>query len=101
MCLSSRHSPENKDIRTTMTDQAPPPPPPQDDDDQQENEVLRAARERRQQQEAADAAEAADKAAGKDENGKRGWKTAAAAGLGIGSAAVIAALLYANRGKIK
>ncbi len=34
-------------------------------------------------------------------SGKRGWKTAAAAGLGIGSAAVIAALLYANRGKIK
>ncbi len=84
-----------------MTDQAPPPPPPQDGDEQEENEVLRAARERRQQQEAADAAEAADKEATKGENGKRGWKTAAAAGLGIGSAAVIAALLYANRGKIK
>lgn len=87
-----------------MTDQAPPPPPPatsSGDDEQEENEVLRAARERQQQKEAADAAEAADKDAGKGENGKRGWKTAAAAGIGIGSAAVIAALLYANRGKIK
>ncbi|WP_332819781.1 hypothetical protein [Sphingopyxis sp.] len=81
-----------------MTDQVPPPPP--QDDEQEENEVIRAARERRQQQEAADAAEAADKEAAKG-NGKRGWKTAAAAGLGIGSAAVIAALLYANRDKIK
>ncbi|MEQ8311346.1 MAG: hypothetical protein RIA72_11690 [Sphingopyxis sp.] len=77
-----------------MTDQAPPPY----DDDQEENEVLRAARELQQQREAADAAEAADMEAGK---AKRGWKTAAAAGLGIGSAAVIAALLYANRGKLK
>lgn len=76
-----------------MTDQVPPPPP-----EEEENEVLRAARERQQQREAADRAEAADKDAAK---GKRGWKTAAAAGLGIGSAAVIAALLYANRGKIK
>ncbi|AJA10354.1 Putative membrane protein [Sphingopyxis fribergensis] len=86
-----------------MTDQAPPPPPPTSsgDDEQEENEVLRAARERQQQKEAADAAEAADKEASKGENVKRGWKTAAAAGLGIGSAAVIAALLYANRGKIK
>ncbi len=78
-----------------MTDQTPPP---LHDDAPEENEVLRAARERRQQQEAADAAEAADKEAAK---GKRGWKTAAAAGLGIGSAAVIAALLYVNRDKIK
>ena len=76
-----------------MTDQVPPPP-----HDEDENEVLRAARERQQQREAAEATEAADKEAAK---GKRGWKTAAAAGLGIGSAAVIAALLYANRGKIK
>lgn len=80
-----------------MTDQVPPPPP-HDDDQQEENEVLRAARERQQQREAAEAAQAADQDAAK---GKRGWKTAAAAGLGIGSAAVIAALLYANRGKIK
>lgn len=77
-----------------MTDQSPPPA----DDEAQENEVLRAARELRQQREAADAAEAADVEAGK---AKRGWKTAAAAGLGIGSAAVIAALLYVNRDKLK
>ena len=77
-----------------MTDQVPPPPPEQEE----ENEVLRASRELQQQKEAADAAEAADEDAAK---GKRGWKTAAAAGLGIGSAAVIAALLYANRDKIK
>jgi flagellar biosynthesis/type III secretory pathway protein FliH len=97
MCLSSRHSPDNKDIDETMTDQAPPPPP--QDDDQEENEVLRAARERQQQREAAEATEKADQEAAK---GKRaGWKTAAAAGLGIGSAAVIAALLYVNRDKIK
>lgn len=76
-----------------MTDQTPQPTA-----DQEENEVLRAARELQQQREAAEAAEAADKEAGK---ARRGWKTAAAAGLGIGSAAVIAALLYANRGKIK
>ncbi len=77
-----------------MTEQVPPPR----DEEPEENEVLRAARERQQQREAAEAAEAADKAAGK---GRRGWKTAAAAGLGIGSAAVIAALLYVNRDKIK
>jgi regulator of protease activity HflC (stomatin/prohibitin superfamily) len=77
-----------------MTDQLQPPPP----EEEEENEVLRAARERQHQREAAEATEAADKEAAK---GKRGWKTAAAAGLGIGSAAVIAALLYANRGKIK
>lgn len=76
-----------------MTDPVAPPPP-----EEEENEVLRAARERQQQREAAEAAQAADEEAAK---GKRGWKTAAAAGLGIGSAAVIAALLYANRGKIK
>ena len=80
-----------------MTDQLQPPPP----EEEEENEVLRAARERQQQREAAEATEAADKEAAKGENGKRGWKTAAAAGIGIGSAAVIAALLYANRGKIK
>lgn len=76
-----------------MTEQVPPP----QDEEPEENEVLRAARERQQQREAAEAAEAADKAG----KGKRGWKTAAAAGLGIGSAAVIAALLYVNRDKIK
>ncbi|QCB56220.1 hypothetical protein E5675_18455 [Sphingopyxis sp. PAMC25046] len=77
-----------------MTDQVPPPPP----EEEEENEVLRASRELQQQKEAADAAEAADREAAK---GKRGWKTAAAAGIGIGSAAVIAALLYANRDKIR
>ncbi|KGB58300.1 hypothetical protein OVY29_19780 [Sphingopyxis sp. SE2] len=78
-----------------MTDQVPPPPPEQEE----ENEVLRASRELQQQKEAADAAEAADREAAR---GKRaGWKTAAAAGIGIGSAAVIAALLYANRDKIR
>lgn len=74
-----------------------PVPTPQDEE---ENEVLRAARELQAQKEAADRAEAADKeAAAKD--GKKGfaWKTAA--GIGIGSAAVLAALLYANRDKIK
>lgn len=79
-----------------MTDQAPPPPP----EEEEENEVLRAARERQQQKEAAEATEAADREAAKG-NGKRGWKTAAAAGIGIGSAAVLAALLYANRDKLK
>lgn len=77
-----------------MTEQVPPPPP----EEEEENEVIRAARELRAQKEAAEATEAADRDAAK---GKRGWKTAAAAGIGIGSAAVIAALLYANRGKIK
>lgn len=76
-----------------MTEQVPPPPP-----EEEENEVIRAARELQAQKEAAEATEAADRDAAK---GKRGWKTAAAAGIGIGSAAVIAALLYANRGKIK
>lgn len=80
---------------------------PQDDlpdtgtGEETENEVLRAARELQAQKEAAEATEAADKGAA--EGGKKiGWKTAAAAaGIGIGSAAVLAALLYANRGKIK
>jgi len=64
-----------------------------------ENEVIRAARALRAQKEAAEATEAADEAAGKTSGKRPGWKTAAAAGLGIGSAAVLAALLYANRGK--
>lgn len=70
-----------------MTDQVPPPP----HDDDEENEVVRAARELQAQKEAADRADEA-------KGGKKiGWK--AAAGIGIGSAAVLAALLYANRGK--
>ncbi|HZG32055.1 MAG TPA: hypothetical protein VEZ59_02205 [Sphingopyxis sp.] len=64
-----------------------------------ENEVIRAARELQAQKEAAEATEAADQAAGKTSGKRPGWKTAAAAGIGIGSAAVLAALLYANRGK--
>lgn len=81
-----------------MTDQVPPPPPPVPHDEEEENEVLRASRELQAQKEAADAAEAADKEAAAD--GKKiGWKTAA--GIGIGSAAVLAALLYANRDKLK
>lgn len=76
-----------------MTDQVPPPP--QDED---ENEVLRAAREQQAQKEAAEATEAADREAVKGGR-KIGWKTAA--GIGVGSAAVLAALLYANRDKIK
>lgn len=61
----------------------------------EENEVLRAARESRAQKEAADASEEALK----NDGNKRalGWK--AAAGIGVGSAAVLAALLFANRSK--
>lgn len=53
----------------------------------EENEVLRAAREAKEARERA------------SQSGKKGinWKTAAAAGLG--SAAIIAALLYAQRDK--
>jgi hypothetical protein len=79
-----------------MTNQDQPP------HDEEENEVIRAARELQAQKEAAEATEAADKdAAPKDGKKARTWKTAAAAGLGIGSAAVLAALLYTNRDKIK
>jgi hypothetical protein len=70
--------------------------------EESENEVLRAARELQAQKEAAEATEAADKDAAAGNGKKIGWKTAAAAaGIGIGSAAVLAAVLYANRGKIK
>lgn len=79
-----------------MTDQDQPP------HNEEENEVIRAARESRAQKEAAEATEAADRdAAPKDGKKGRGWKTAAAAGLGIGSAAVLAALLYVNRDRMK
>lgn len=77
-----------------MTDQNEPIP---GQDEGEENEVLRAARELQHQKEAADATEAADKAAPKGGKRGKGWK--AAAGIGIGSAAVLAALLYANRDK--
>src|SRR3546814_13518048 len=75
----------SKKVEKTMTNQGEPTPPPNEDE---ENEVLRAARERHEQQEAVEAAEAEAK------GGKRGRGWQAAAGLGIGSAAVIAALLY-------
>lgn len=79
-----------------MTDQDQPP-----HDEQEENEVVRAAREQQAQKEAADASEAAHKDAAKDKDGKKGSVWKAAAGIGIGSAAVLAALLYANRDKNK
>jgi len=69
----------------TKTPKDTPLPPAEvvaEDGAETENEVLRAARE---------AKELALRAAG-----KIGWKTAA--GIGVGSAALIAALLYANRG---
>ncbi len=74
-----------KDIQTAMTHDEHIVP---DDGDGEENEVLRAARE---------AKEARERAEGKKKDRKLGWKTAAAAGLG--SAAIMAALLYANREK--
>jgi hypothetical protein len=73
-----------------MTD----PTPPQDDAGQPENEVLRAAREAKAQAEKAETG-AADPATGKKP--KVGWKTGV--GIGVGSAALLAALLFANRKK--
>jgi hypothetical protein len=63
------------------------PATPQDGDGE-ENEVLREARLAKEARARADA---------KKGERKLGWKTAAAAGLG--SAAIMAALLYANRDK--
>lgn len=59
------------------------------DDTPEENETLRAVKQ----------AKASAKAA--DDSGKKplNWKTAA--GIGIGSAAVVAALLYANKARKK
>src|SRR3546814_20338629 len=95
MCLSNRHSPDRtrEGYRKTMTDEAPPPPPHDDDDAQEENEVPRAEREQRRQKEADDAAAAADPA---EARGKRGWKTAAAAGLGLGTDEVHSAAGHAT-----
>jgi len=57
---------------------------PQDNiETEEENEVLRETRAAKELREKA--------------NRKLGWKTAA--GIGVGSAALIAALLYANRDK--
>ncbi len=61
------------------------------DDIVEENEVLRAAREAREAR--------ARAAARTPQRSNKGWRTAAAAGISIGSAALIAALLYANRDK--
>ena len=61
----------------------------------EENEILSAARESRAQKEAADASEA--EAKGKD--GKRGFDWKKAGAIGVGSAAVLAALIYVNRDK--
>ncbi len=58
-----------------------------------ENEMMRETRALREQELAAEKAEAARKT---DKAGL-GWKTAA--GIGIGSAALLAALLYAHRDK--
>ena len=68
---------------------------PDVDVDAAENEILSGVRESRAQKEAADASEA--EAKGKDTKRGFGWKKASA--IGIGSAAVLAALLYANRDK--
>lgn len=62
-------------------------------DDEGENEVLRETRRLQQQKDAAARAESKDKSARRPVN----WKTAA--GIGIGSAAVLAALIFANRDK--
>lgn len=68
-----------------MTDPNPP------EDDVPENEVMRETRRAKEQAEKAEAAVA--KAAKK----QIGWK--AGVGIGVGSAALLAALLYANRKK--
>lgn len=85
-----RRLPEAESAQETMTD----PDPTEAYDQEGENEVLRETRELKAQKEAAEAA-------GAEAPGKRGigWKTAA--GIGVGSAAVLAALLYANRDKLK
>jgi hypothetical protein len=59
-------------------------------DDGEENEVLRETRRLSEQKAAADKAE-------KKAGGGLGWKTAA--GIGIGSAALLAAVIYASRNK--
>lgn len=67
-------------------------PIPQDDDQPAENEVMRAARLAREQAEKAN--EGAPDPAAKRKPAI-GWKTGV--GIGVGSAALLAALLYANR----
>lgn len=72
-----------------VTNSAPVPAAPAEDD-VPENEMMRETRQLRDQEKAAEKAEAARKSG-------RGWKTAA--GIGIGSAALLAAVLFANRDK--
>jgi hypothetical protein len=67
-----------------MTDPVPP------GDDVPENEVMRETRRAREQAAKAEAAEA-----GKTRKKQMGWKTGV--GIGVGSAALLAALMYANR----
>lgn len=62
------------------------------DDQDDTNEIIAATRAAREQREAADAAADAGKA--------KSWPIATI-GLGIGSAAIVAALLYANRNRKK
>lgn len=76
-----------------MTATSGPETPPDSVEDGEENEVLRETRRLTEQKAAADKAE---KAAVKTPTGL-GWK--AAAGIGIGSAAVLAAVIYASRKK--
>ena len=63
--------------------------------DAEENEIVSATRESQAQKAAADASEADEK--GVAQKSGIGWKKAA--GIGIGSAAVLAALLFVNRDK--
>ncbi len=79
-----------------MTDPKPPEPTTSGDGDAPENEVLRETRLLKEQADKAAAAEAAKAVAGsKAHSGGIGWRTAA--GIGVGSAALMAALLYATR----
>ncbi|MEQ1509688.1 MAG: hypothetical protein ABL909_04705 [Sphingopyxis sp.] len=57
----------------------------------EENEVLRAAREAKEARMRASASQSAKKGIN--------WKTAAAAAAGLGSAAIVAALIYSQRDK--
>lgn len=65
----------------------------------EENEIVSAARESRAQKKAADASAAKSTGLDQDGDAKSGFGWKKAAGIGIGSAAVLAALIYANRDK--
>jgi hypothetical protein len=69
-----------------MTD--PTPPETNRDEAPEENEVMRETRRAKEQAEKAEASE---------RKKQIGWKTGV--GIGVGSAALLAALLYANRKK--